>query len=88
LTEDDKKELETKRDTMQGLYDECIKIDEEVIKIRNVLSHVRESDTEKNTLKSILKAYQTIKITDDWCNQTRKNLRKHSKNLDEILSHV
>lgn len=88
LTKDQKKELETKRDNVQGLYDECIKIDEEVIKIRNVLSHVRESDTEKNTLRSTLKTYKTIKVTDDWCNQTRKNLRKHSKNLDKIFSHV
>jgi CheY-like chemotaxis protein len=67
------------------LYDEFKKIEDEIIEIRNILSHTKEG--EGNTLKSKINKKMTEIIVDDkWCIDTRQNILKHSENLDKIIN--
>jgi len=88
LTSEEKKKLQENISTLTQLKTEFQNIMTEVIKIRNTLAHVKESQAGKNTLESTLREYSTININDEWCNETRKNIRKHSKNLDMIIAFI
>ena len=70
------------------IHDECKKIDDEVVKIRNILSHVKQSTKNPGILKSTIKKYDKININNDWCIKTRKDLIKHSENLDKLLEKI
>jgi CheY-like chemotaxis protein len=83
-----RRKLKERVDAFTNLNKEFKKIEDEIIKIRNTLAHVKESATEKNILRSILKDYKEIKIDYEWCKTMRKNLVKHSENLDKIKEHL
>ena len=71
------------------LHNEFKKIDDDIIEIRNILAHTVENPDNKNTLISkINKNNLTINVDYDWCIKTRKDIIKHSENLDELLSHL
>jgi hypothetical protein len=73
---------------VNAVHTECKNISKEIVDIRNVLSHVKESDANPKILKSILPQYKEVIIDDLWCINTRKNLIKHSKNLDILLDKI
>ena len=82
-----KEELRIKREGLEKLYDEFKKIEDEIIEVRNILSHTKEG--EGNTLKSLINKNMTEIVVDDrWCINTRKNILKHSENLDGIIKHI
>ncbi len=69
------------------LHNEFKKIDDDIIEIRNILAHTVENPDDKYTLISkINKNNLTINVNYDWCIKTRKDIIKHSENLDELLS--
>jgi hypothetical protein len=71
------------------IHTEVSKLNEEVIKIRNILAHTVESPDKKNTLISNLgKKDIEIIIDDAWCLNTRRNLKKHSDNLDLLFQNL
>jgi hypothetical protein len=72
-------------EAINKIHDECKKIDDEVLKVRNILSHVEQSKENPAILTSVLPKYKTITINHDWCVKTRKDLMKHSTNLDKLL---
>ena len=73
--------------TIVEIHKECAKIETEVVKIRNILSHVKPSEDDPNVLKSTIKKFGSTKIDNKWCILTRLNLIKHSENLDKLLKH-
>jgi len=71
------------------LHDEFKEIENDIIEIRNILAHTVENPDNKNTLISkINKNGTTIYVDYDWCIKTRKAIIKHSKNLDDLQSHL
>jgi len=70
------------------IHDTCSKAEDEIVKIRNVLSHVQPSKDNPNVLITKVKGYETIEINEDWCIKTRKNLLKHSENLDNLMNKI
>lgn len=74
---------------IRNLYEEFKKIEDEIINTRNILAHVKESKENKNTLISTSEKNKTvITVDDDWCRKTRKNILKHSNNLDTLIKHL
>lgn len=74
---------------IRNLYEEFKKIEDEIINTRNILAHVKESKENKNTLTSTNEKNKTvITVDDDWCRKTRKNILKHSNNLDTLIKHL
>ena len=73
---------------LNELYSEFKNIESEIITIRNILAHARESPQHKNKLVSRINKNDTDNIVDNnWCIKTRKDIIKHSKNLDELYVH-
>ena len=71
------------------LWNEFKKIEDEIIETRNILAHTVESSEYKNTLISeINKNNTTIYVDYDWCIKTRKDIIKHSENLEKLLTHL
>jgi hypothetical protein len=58
---------------------------EEVIEIRNVMAHAAE-DPNTGCLVSYVRRNSPITVDDGFCKKTRKDLQKHSKNLDELIT--
>jgi len=56
----------------------------EVIEMRNIMAHAAE-DQNTGCLVSYVRKNNPITVDDDFCKKTRKDLQKHSKNLDEII---
>ena len=75
-------------DDLRKLYEEFKNIEHEIIEIRNILAHVKESEEKNNTLISTSKNKTIINVDDEWCRNTRKNIIKHSKNLDTLIKHL
>lgn len=55
----------------------------EVIDIRNIMAHAIE-DKDTGCLTSYVRKDDPITVDDNFCKETRKNLQKHSENLDEL----
>jgi len=90
-----KDNLEARKENQESIarlnliHEELVKLNEEVIKIRNILAHTIESPDKKNELISTLgKTEEKIVINDDWCLITRRNLKKHSDNLDLLFNNL
>lgn len=84
-----KEELRKKLVTLEMLKGEFEKIEDEIINIRNILAHTRENNENRNTLISqINNKEKKIVVNDEWCKNTRKDIRKHSINLDKIIEHI
>lgn len=85
----EKEKIREKVECLKKLYDEFKNIEKEIIEVRNILSHTKESEEQKNKLISQINKNETPIVVDDvWCKETRKNIRKHSENLDEIIKYV
>lgn len=84
---EEKKILQDNIDRFQYIYNEIVKLNDEVVNIRNILAHTNPSPEKKNELISTLKKNEErIVINEEWCISTRKNLKKHSENLDLLLN--
>jgi hypothetical protein len=71
---------------IEALAKEFHLIEDEVNDIRNTLAHVKEERQPdgKIVIKSRRKNGRQILFDDDWCKSVRKNLQRHSKNLDAM----
>jgi len=77
-----------KGSVINELYGEFKNIESEIITIRNILAHTKESPQHKNRLVSRINKNDTDFIVDnDWCIRTRKDIINQSKNLDKLLVH-
>jgi hypothetical protein len=76
--------------TLKKLKEELNAFDNDVIKTRNMLAHVRKSrDADgKVMLKAIKKGYPDIIVTEEWFRQTRKSLIRHAENLEALFAHL
>jgi len=84
---EEKKIIQDNIDRFQLIYNEVVKLNDEVVNIRNILAHTNPSPEKKNELISTLKKNEErIVINEEWCISTRKNLKKHSENLDLLLN--
>ncbi|OGJ15729.1 hypothetical protein A3K73_04085 [Candidatus Pacearchaeota archaeon RBG_13_36_9] len=86
-----KGEKEEEKKLLEGInkiHDECKNIHSEIVEIRDILSHVKQSDENPKVLKSIIPKYKEVIIDDSWCINARKNLIKHSKNLDDLSKNI
>ncbi len=72
--------------TIETLAEEFNSIEGEVNDIRNTLAHVKEQQQPDGSivLMSRRSNGKPIIFNDAWCKTVRKNLHKHSRNLDEI----
>ena len=61
---------------------------EDIIKKRNVFGHVKEQVGEdgRKKLVSHAKGFETVDFDAEYCSDTRRLLRKHKKNLDDVLA--
>ena len=76
-------------DNLKQLKKEIKRIDDEIINVRNTLAHAEEVPEKKNTLVSkINKTEKEITINDNWCKETRKDIRRQSENLGRLLSYI
>lgn len=66
------------------------KFHDEIVEKRNMLAHVDETFDEegKLLLKSLKSSKQDIEFTIEWCKQMRKDLIKHSQNLENIQKYI
>ena len=87
LAGDEKTALSLKRDFVKPLYNTTKLLANEVMKPRNMLAHVDQKLDNDNIpyLKSIQKGYDDIVANSEWYKITRKDLQKHSNNLNKIL---
>jgi hypothetical protein len=76
-----KTEVETKKAEFVNVY-------KEIIEVRNVMAHTEENPKIKNTLISYIRKEEPITVDDNFCRETRKNLRKHSENLNALISNM
>ncbi len=94
LIQDKKKDqadkLTEKVKLIESLKTKASKLEEEVVKPRNMLAHVETKiDVDgKHFIKSMKPGYSDIKCTQDWCKKMRSDLIKHSENLNEISKHI
>ena len=72
------------------LSKEVKRIEGEVLDPRNILAHsvVEYKRAGKAYLKGLNKRTSGIDFDHNWCQQMRKNLLKHAKNLDDISQHI
>jgi len=89
-----KEALEKSRKSNEGIYNSLnsikeilSKFNDEVIEQRNVLAHVKEEKIDgKVTLTSKINNKNTIVTIDqEWCKKIRHELKKHHKNLDDLI---
>ncbi len=80
----------TKEDEIDAIISEInqkkeafIDAEKEVIEIRNIMAHA-SYDQKTGCLISYVRSSPVI-VDDDFCKKTRKDLRKHSENLDELI---
>jgi len=89
LQQEEKEKIKEKIMAIEKFRDLAKDIETDVIEIRNVLAHTIESTEQKNTLISkINKRATIITVNDEWCKETRKKFKLHSKNLDEAGAHL
>lgn len=62
-----------------------LKAQREVIDIRNIMAHASR-DPKTGCLSSYVRKSEQVIVDDEFCNKTRKDLRKHSENLDELIN--
>jgi DNA-binding response OmpR family regulator len=62
----------------------------EILKIRNVLAHVKEENdlNGRKVLKSKIKGYESFEFNDEICSSIRNNIRKHADNLENIHKNI
>lgn len=72
---------------LEKLSSELAKINTEIIANRNILAHTQESD-QRNTLISYINKEEPIIVNDEFCLNIRKNIKKHSENLDKFIKHI
>lgn len=75
-------------ETINKIYDKSKTLKEELLDVRNILSHVKPSEGNPNELKSLVKNMENIIINADWCRANRKNLNKHIENLIELKNRI
>ncbi len=90
LSKELKEELELKKKGISSIKEELNNFREEVLKIRNTLAHVKEEidDDGISFLNSVNHDGTIIKFDNEKYIEIRKNLRKHSTNLDNIILHI
>ncbi len=70
---------------IEGLLSKAKKLENEVLKPRNMLAHVEHTiDNNKIFLKSLKSGYEDIKIDSDCCKKMRQLFTKHASNLIQI----
>ena len=81
---------ETRKDTFISYTNILSNYKKQVMDIRNILAHVKEDTDKKGNkiLKSTLKGYENFIFNEDMCIKIRKNLIKHSENLENILNKI
>lgn len=81
--------LKDEIDNLKQLKKEIVRIEAEIINVRNTLAHTKEDPEKKNTLVSrINKNEEEITIDDEWCKEKRNDIRRQSENLDRLLSYI
>ena len=75
--------MQLQRKKIKGIF---TKANTEVIYIRNIMAHAIEDPTSQDCLVSYLNKDNPIKVDDEFCKETRKTLKKHSENLDQLVS--
>lgn len=85
-----KQQLEAKAEELTVIKNELNNFQAEVLKIRNTLAHVTEQIGEDGFpfLETTNKDGKPIKFTNETYISIRKNLRKHSDNLDRIIKYT
>lgn len=87
LKDGDKRECAKKEMIMlERISSELAKIDKEIIFYRNILAHTSESNG--NMLISYINKDKPITVNDEFCLSIRKNIKKHSENLDTVIKHL
>lgn len=73
---------------LTSCHSEFKKIENEIIEIRNILSHTNESTEYKNKLISKMNKKNTLIYVDfGWCIKKRKDIIRHSLNLEDLQAH-
>lgn len=73
---------------LTSCHNEFKTIEDDIIEIRNILAHTSESTENKNTLLSkINKNNTSIYVDFDWCIKKRKDIIRHSLNLEDLQGH-
>jgi hypothetical protein len=68
------------------IREKLVEFEKEVIDVRNTLAHVKEATTGgKLILKSRKAADGEITIDEEWCTTTRRSLRTHHDNLEQMM---
>jgi CheY-like chemotaxis protein len=82
--------MATKLEQLKSLSKEIKKIEEEVLDPRNILAHsvVRYKKAGKAYLRGLNKRTPGINFDHNWCQQMRKTLLKHTKNLNDISQYI
>ncbi|WP_276349188.1 hypothetical protein [Daejeonella sp. JGW-45] len=90
ISNEDKAVLAEKQAQLTQLRTEFINFKKEIIDIRNILAHVEEKTDEdgKPYLQSMMRGRDPIKFDDGKYIEVRKNLQKHSNNLNLITEHI
>lgn len=90
MSEDQRADLNEKMEALTVIKDELNNFRDEILKIRNTLAHVKEEVGEDGIpfLSSMNKDGAKIKFDSATYIAIRKNLLKHSNNLDRILEHI
>lgn len=83
-------ELEAKKVDLTSVKAELNNFRDEILKIRNTLAHVKEEIGEDGIpfLNSVNEDGTVIKFDSAKYIEIRKNLLKHNRNLDKIISHL
>jgi hypothetical protein len=85
LTSGEKKAITDQIKLLNEFKEIFILIESEVIGTRNTLAHVKPHEKNKLKSRSKDKKGKDIIIDDEWCKLTRSTLKKHSKNIDDLL---
>jgi CheY-like chemotaxis protein len=90
ITPEIKTALGDKKQEVTGIKTELNNFRNEILKIRNTLAHVKEEIGEDGIpfLNSLNDDGTIIKFDNEKYTEIRRNLKKHSSNLDSILEHV
>jgi hypothetical protein len=86
-SQEKKDEIKKEMIMLEKLSSELAKINTEIIENRNILAHTKESG-QRNALVSYINKDNPIIVNDEYCLNIRKNIRKHTENLEALIQHV
>jgi len=82
----EKVEINIKKSNLEKIMSQFKNIYSDIIEIRDIMAHAEESSESRNTLISRIGKKKTIIVNDEFCKESRRNIKKHSGNLDELTT--